>query len=122
MRNLGEGAWIGGKSWLYLYYDAGELVFKRLPADEVLPFWADADHTILDAAVHVYAVEEYDESEILKSRDKSRGAAWWRGWIVSSGTMTGPWSLIAVLGPGTISRPQTRKPGNSVDITGNGYL
>lgn len=67
MRNLGEGAWIGGKSWLYLYYDAGELVFKRLPADEVLPFWADADHTILDAAVHVYAVEEYDESEIPKA-------------------------------------------------------
>ena len=42
-------------------------MFKRLPADEVLPFWADADHTILDAAVHVYAVEEYDESEIPKA-------------------------------------------------------
>lgn len=121
MRNLGEGAWIGGKSWLYLYYDAGELVFKRLPADEVLPFWADADHTILDAAVHVYAVEEYDESEIPKAVIKVE-VLHGGGWIVSSGTMTGPWSLIAVLGPGTISRPQTRKPGNSVDITGNGYL
>ena len=67
MRNLGEGAWIGGKSWLYLYYDNGELMFKRLPADEVLPFWTDADHTILDAAVHVYAVEEYDASEKAKT-------------------------------------------------------
>ena len=67
MRNRGEGAWIGGKSWLYLYYDNGELMFKRLPADEVLPFWTDADHTILDAAVHVYAVEEYDASEKAKT-------------------------------------------------------
>ena len=48
------------------YYEAGELAFKRFPADEVLPFWADADHTILDAAVHVYMVQEYDETEQTK--------------------------------------------------------
>ena len=63
LRAVGEGAWIGGKSWLYPYYENGELAFKRFPADEVLPFWADADHTILDAAVHVYMVQEYDEQE-----------------------------------------------------------
>lgn len=66
MRTVGEGAWIGGKTWLYPYYEGGELAFKRFPADEVLPFWADADHTILDAAVHVYVVQEYDENEIAK--------------------------------------------------------
>ena len=48
---------------MYPYYEAGRLAFKRFPADEVLPFWADADHTILDAAVHVYMVQEYDEWE-----------------------------------------------------------
>lgn len=63
LRAIGEGAWIGGKCWLYPYYERGELAFKRFPADEVLPFWADADHTILDAAVHVYMVQEYDERE-----------------------------------------------------------
>ena len=66
LRAVGEGAWIGGKSWVYPYYEAGELAFKRFPADEVLPFWADADHTILDAAVHVYMVLEYDEQEQAK--------------------------------------------------------
>ncbi|MDE6260676.1 MAG: phage portal protein [Oscillospiraceae bacterium] len=66
LRAVGEGAWIGGKSWLYPYYEAGELAFKRFPADEVLPFWADADHTILDAAVHVYMVQVYDEREQAK--------------------------------------------------------
>lgn len=67
MHNVGEGAWICGKAWLYPYYENGELAFKRFPADEVLPFWADADHTILDAAVHVYAVQEYDETEQKKT-------------------------------------------------------
>lgn len=66
LRNVGEGAIIGGKSWLYPYYNGGELCFKRFPADEVLAFWADADHTILDAAVHAYVVLEYDESEHIK--------------------------------------------------------
>ena len=66
LRDVGEGAIIGGKSWLYPYYNGGELCFKRFPADEVLAFWADADHTILDAAVHAYVVLEYDESEHIK--------------------------------------------------------
>lgn len=66
LRVAGESAWIGGKCWLYPYYEGGELAFKRFPADEVLPFWADADHTILDAAVHVYVVLEYDEYEVAK--------------------------------------------------------
>lgn len=66
LRNIGEGAFIGGVSWLYPYYESGELAFKRFPADEVLPFWADADHTVLDAAVHVYVVQEYDENEHAK--------------------------------------------------------
>lgn len=67
MHNIGEGAWIGGKCWVFPYYDQnGELAFQRFPADEVLPFWADADHTILDAAVHVYVVLEYDETEQTK--------------------------------------------------------
>lgn len=75
------GKWFGGyarnatgtnyalqsKAWLYPYYEGGVLAFKRFPADEVLPFWADADHTILDAAVHIYVVEEYDEGEQAKA-------------------------------------------------------
>ena len=47
MRNVGEGAWIGGKCWLFPYYEGGELAFKRFPADEVLPFWADADLSLI---------------------------------------------------------------------------
>lgn len=66
LRSVGEGAWIGGVCWLYLYYEGGRLAFKRFPAHEVLPFWADAGHTVLDAAIHVYTVLEYDETEQAK--------------------------------------------------------
>lgn len=71
MHNIGEGAWIGGKSWVYPYYDDnGDLAFRRFPADEVLPFWADADHTVLDAAIHVYVVLEYDDMEVAREAVK----------------------------------------------------
>ncbi|MDF2873340.1 MAG: phage portal protein [Sporomusa sp.] len=61
LRNLGEDALNGGIAWLHPYYnDQGELTFKRFPSYEILPFWADAEHTVLDFAVRVYQVEAYE--------------------------------------------------------------
>lgn len=59
-RCLGEDALNGGIGWLLVNYDdGGQLYFKRLESYEILPFWADSEHTNLDAAVHLYEVEEY---------------------------------------------------------------
>lgn len=66
MKNVGEAAWIGGLCWVYPCVEDNELRFKRFPADEVKAWWADADHTILDAAAHVYVVQQYDEHEAAK--------------------------------------------------------
>ena len=53
-----EDALNGGIGWLYPYYnEAGELSFKHFPAYDILPFWADDDHTILDCAVRLYPQE-----------------------------------------------------------------
>lgn len=53
-----EDALKGGIGWLYPYYgDDGKLAFKHFPAHEILPFWADDDHTILDCAVRLYPQE-----------------------------------------------------------------
>ena len=47
-----EDALNGGLGWLYPYYDdKGRLAFKHYPAYDILPFWADDDHTILDCAM-----------------------------------------------------------------------
>lgn len=60
-RNLGEDSLNGGIGWLMPYYsDAGELQFRRFEPYEILPFWADAEHTILDGAIRLYEIETYE--------------------------------------------------------------
>lgn len=56
-----EDALKGGIGWLFPYYgDDGQLAFKHFPAHEILPFWADDDHTILDCAIRLYPQEVYN--------------------------------------------------------------
>ena len=79
-----------GISWLYPYYDrTGQLAFKLFPGYEILPFWADAEHTVLDAAIRVYQVEVYyaSEKKIIEKADifKPDGVA---TYIFENGTLT----------------------------------
>ena len=56
-----EDALKGGIGWLYPYYgDDSKLAFKHFPAHEILPFWADDDHTILDCAIRYYTQEVWN--------------------------------------------------------------
>lgn len=51
----------GGIAWLYPYYtETGELAFRLFPSYEILPFWKDSEHTLLDFAVRLYLVEGYE--------------------------------------------------------------
>ncbi len=61
LKNAGKAALNGGISWLYLCYDeSGEIFFRMFPSYEVLPFWADSEHTVLDSAVRLYLTEGYE--------------------------------------------------------------
>ncbi len=61
LKNGGKAALNGGIAWLYPYYDdCGELCFRLFPSYEILPFWKDSEHTILDFAVRLYLVEGYE--------------------------------------------------------------
>lgn len=61
LKNLGEDSLNNGIAWLYPYYnDQGELYFKRFKPYEILPFWNDEDHTILDYAARIYDILVYD--------------------------------------------------------------
>lgn len=61
LKNAGKAALNGGIAWLYPYYtDTGELDFRLFPSYEILPFWKDSEHTILDFAVRLYLVEGYE--------------------------------------------------------------
>lgn len=43
-----------GISWLQVYYSNGQMRIKRIPGSEVIPFWKDSDHTILEACIRVW--------------------------------------------------------------------
>lgn len=61
LKYLGEDALNGGLGWIFVYYtEKGELAFRRFPAYQILPFWKDDDHTVLDAAARLYLQEVWD--------------------------------------------------------------
>lgn len=68
IRVLGKLAIEGGIAWMHPYYNSeGELKFKIFPADEVLPFWKDAEHTELESAVRVYNQAIFNNgTEVIK--------------------------------------------------------
>lgn len=54
----------GGIAWVYPHYNNhGEYVFTRFKPHEVIPMWADAEHTILDCAIRTYEVVAYEGIE-----------------------------------------------------------
>lgn len=61
LKNLGKEAINKGKAWLHVYYnEEGQLSFKKIPSEEIIPLWRDAAHTELDAIIRVYEVEAFE--------------------------------------------------------------
>jgi len=61
LKSVGQDALNGGLGWLYPYYDEnGKFAIKRFPPYEIIPFWKDSEQTILDFAIRLYAVKEYE--------------------------------------------------------------
>ncbi len=53
-----------GTGWLYVYVDESDhLKLRRIPAYEIIPYWQDSEHTLLDRAVRCYSVEGYKGKE-----------------------------------------------------------
>lgn len=64
IKNIGRDSIVKGIGWLLVYYnEQGELKFMRCAPEEIIPLWADSDHTELDAAIRKYSVEQYKGGE-----------------------------------------------------------
>lgn len=61
IKNVGRDSIMKGMGWVQVYYDEnGELKFKRVPPEEIIPLWQDDDHTVLSGVIKKYALENYD--------------------------------------------------------------
>ena len=61
LRNAGRESMLCGICWLFPYYDSkGEFSFKLFSGCDVLPFWADDEHTEVERAVRIYKKKIYE--------------------------------------------------------------
>lgn len=67
LKNLGKESINKGIGWLQVYYDEqGNLSFKIIPSQEIVPLWRDNAHTELDAVVRFYEQERYEAKKKIK--------------------------------------------------------
>lgn len=70
MLELGEDSFNCGIAWLFVNYDEeGKIKFNRIKPWQLIPGWADEEHTRLDYAIRVYpvvVVERKQERQIYK--------------------------------------------------------
>lgn len=69
IKNVGRDSIVKGIGWVQVYYnESGVLKLRRCAPEEVIPLWADADHTVLDAVIRCYKVERYTggDKKIIK--------------------------------------------------------
>lgn len=60
IKNVARDSIVKGIGWVQVYYnEAGQLKLRRCAPEEIIPLWADEDHTILDAVIRNYKVEQY---------------------------------------------------------------
>jgi SPP1 family phage portal protein len=61
LRNIGEDVLNCGIGWLYVYPSSdGKPIFRHFKPYEVVPVWADVEHTRLEYAIRVFKVQCYE--------------------------------------------------------------
>lgn len=65
LKELGKDVYQCSIAFLHPYIDeTGALVFKRFKPENVIPFWHDEEHKQLDAFIHFYDIEVYQDANI----------------------------------------------------------
>lgn len=90
LQSTGKEAVNKGIAWWFVYYDdAGQLSFRKMRSEEIIPLWADEAHTILDAVIRDYEVTVYEAME----QKTVRKIEWWdtkgvRRYVVDAAGLT----------------------------------
>lgn len=103
IQNLCKEAVIKGIAWLEPYFDNGNLSFKKIPSEEVLPIWKDSEHTVLEALVRIY--------NIKRDKKKLTQIEYW--------TLSGVEYFI--MENGRVSKDSLKEKSSHIVIDGKGY-
>lgn len=63
MKNLCKDAINKGIAWLQVFLEDGMIHFAKIPAEQVVPFWADEEHTRLDSVIRIFEQECFHGKE-----------------------------------------------------------
>lgn len=102
LKTLGKKTFNCGSGWLYPLVSDNNLIFKSLPATEILPFWKDSDHTELEYAVRLYTVvdvvtnETTDKVEIF-TKDGVEHYIWSSGDLIPEDVPTSAYTSITYI-------------------------
>ena len=71
LKYIGREAVIKGLCWVYVNYnEEGKLQLRSVPAEKVIPFWADEEKKTLDALIYYYTVHKYERSQKTNKLEK----------------------------------------------------
>lgn len=71
IKNVAKDAVINGIGWVVPYYNThGELNWKRISPDEVIPLWQDSEHEELGAVLRFYKITAFDREGGSKEVEK----------------------------------------------------
>ena len=78
IKSLGKGAVKSGIGWIQPYFDDGKLAFMRIPSTELIPLWADEEHTKMDAFIRFYDQITYTG---MVKHTITHAEFWWVGGV-----------------------------------------
>lgn len=60
LKNIGKESINKGIAYLYVFFDEeGSLAFKKIPSEQIVPFWKDAEHTEIMSFLRSYTESRY---------------------------------------------------------------
>lgn len=59
LKSWGKEAIKKGIGFVQIYFDDDKLRLKRIPSEQIIPYWADEEHTKLEAIIRIYGQTVY---------------------------------------------------------------
>lgn len=122
MKNIARDSIVKGIGWMMVYYnESGYLKFRRCDPKEIIPQWADSDHTDLESVIRRYIRKEYDganKKEVTYVEYWTRSGVYYYMKDDAAGTLRQDPRHKELFKPHFYIRPENREEGEEEVLTG----